>query len=177
MTLPIEAEVRYIFRGPGVGDWIWNSGGSVSGRPERYDFQIKARSADNLGAYSLMECTMPAGSAGPNFHVHTASEEAWYVLDGALTIMVEDDEFVAEPGSYFLVPRGREHTFHTYGTEACRFLLIFSPGRDMLWETLNNLRRAQPEGELDPDLLEAIFRQHREITPAEQNARRTRSKW
>jgi mannose-6-phosphate isomerase-like protein (cupin superfamily) len=177
MSVPADANVRFVFRGPGEGDWVWNIGGARSGRPERYDFLIKARSADNLSAYSLMECTMQAGAAGPNFHVHTASEEAWYVLDGAITVMIEDEEFVAEAGSYVLVPRGREHSFHTHGEKECRFLLIFSPGRDVLWETMSNLRKAQPEGELDRNLLETILKQHGEITPWEQDARRTRSKW
>jgi len=60
------------------------------------------------GAFTLAEFT---GGPGPWTvpHIHQAMEESFYVLDGAFTFAVGEQEIAAGPGAYVLVPRGTRH--------------------------------------------------------------------
>jgi quercetin dioxygenase-like cupin family protein len=83
-------------------------------------------SADTGGAYSLMEATLRPGDEPPP-HVHTAEDEAYYILDGSVTFSCGETISAAEPGSLVFLPRGLQHAF-TVHAEAARALVIISPG-------------------------------------------------
>lgn len=108
------------FVGPGAGDALGNP---VGGQIVR-----KASDEDTAGAYALFENTMPAGSPGPLPHIHRRHDEAFYVLEGALTVRVGARTISAPAGSFVLVPRGVVHQPANPNPQAARFLLIFSPG-------------------------------------------------
>lgn len=44
-------------------------------------------------------------------HIHREDDEAWYVLRGKLGFQLDDEEFVAGPGSAVLARRGTAHTY------------------------------------------------------------------
>ena len=101
------------------------------GEGERYsppghpDVALKAGASATLGAYSLLEFTV-AGN-GPPMHVHHDAEEAFYVLDGEITIRIGADSIQAIAGSFVLIPRETPHTFDNAGERPSRMLTIFSP--------------------------------------------------
>jgi mannose-6-phosphate isomerase-like protein (cupin superfamily) len=60
-------------------------------------------------------------------HVHDDEDDAFYVLEGRLTFLFGDEEVVAPPGTFVLVPPGVEHGFRNDGHEAVRMLNIHAP--------------------------------------------------
>ena len=74
---------------------------------------FKARADDTGGAFSLMEREMPAGGRMPPPHRH-AGPESFYVLDGALEFLIDDELAQARPGWFVLVPEGVAHTSETH---------------------------------------------------------------
>ena len=101
------------------------------GEGERYsppghpDVVLKAGPAATLGAYSLLEFTVVGN--GPAMHVHHDAEEAFYVLDGEITIRMGADSIQAIAGSFVLIPRETPHTFDNASDHPSRMLTIFSP--------------------------------------------------
>ena len=107
-----------LFVGPNDGTVLMNP---IGGR-----MVIKAF-AQETGGYSLHENILPAGSPGPLPHIHHHHEEAFYVLEGELTMRVGARTITAPPGSFLVVPRGVVHQPSNPGTTPTRVLLIFSP--------------------------------------------------
>jgi mannose-6-phosphate isomerase-like protein (cupin superfamily) len=52
----------------------------------------------------------------------------FYVLDGTLTVQVEDELLEAPPGSFLCVPPGTRHTFANRCDDPVRFLNFNTPG-------------------------------------------------
>ena len=114
----MTTEDRSLFVGPSDGTVLMNP---IGGR-----MVIKA-SAQETGGYSLHENILPAGSPGPLPHIHHNHEEAFYVLEGELTMRVGTRTITAQSGSFLVVPRGVVHQPSNPGTQPTRVLLIFSP--------------------------------------------------
>ena len=89
---------------------------------------IKAWSNDTNGAYGLFLVTSEPGFKGPPPHIHHKTEDAFYMLEGELTVYVGDQIIHATPGTFVLVPRGTVHTFSNLGDRPAKSLGIFSPG-------------------------------------------------
>jgi quercetin dioxygenase-like cupin family protein len=128
-------------------------------------FIAKVGAAQTHGAYSVFESMLPPGLPGPAPHVHTA-EGAWYVIQGTLKFVVDADEFIAEAGSFVLVPRGVRHSFSNVGNEPAKHLTIFSPPRDALWTAIGELRTAAGNGSLNTEELIALYQKHGEALGA-----------
>lgn len=88
---------------------------------------VKAPGKATGGMYSLHEETIQPGDDGPPVHTHVDQEEAFYVLEGELTLVVGDDIFEAGPGTFALVPAGWRHGFANRSNQVARVLGIFSP--------------------------------------------------
>lgn len=87
-------------------------------------------SEQTRGQYSLMEQLMPA-AAGPPPHVHDHGDEVFYVLDGELTLQLNDQVVIGTPGQLVRVPAGTTHAFVVTSTTA-RVLNFYVPaGLDM----------------------------------------------
>ena len=108
-----------IFVGPQDGNNLSNP---IGGR-----MVVKVRDEDTAGAYSIHDNTIPPGSPGPRPHLHRHHEEAFYVLEGALTVRVGTRTIEAPAGSFVAVPRGVVHQPSNPGAEPTRVLLVFSP--------------------------------------------------
>src|SRR5689334_16296665 len=109
-----------------VGLFVGPSDGNVLMNPIGGRMVIKASDRDT-GGYSLHENVLPAGSPGPLPHIHHNHEEAFYVLEGELTMRMGARTIVAPPGSFVVVPRGVVHQPSNQGAQPTRVLLIFSP--------------------------------------------------
>ena len=88
---------------------------------------VKAAEAETRGAYAVRENTVPAGFGGVPFHRHREAEEAFYVLEGELTVFTEARTLAAPAGAFVLVPRGTVHSIANRGAVPVRWLTLISP--------------------------------------------------
>jgi quercetin dioxygenase-like cupin family protein len=79
------------------------------------------------GAYSLIHLTAPPQLETP-YHLHHAEDEAFYVLDGELTVIRDGEKIVAGPGSYIFLPRGVPHGFRSSSDKDSQVLVHVIPG-------------------------------------------------
>src|SRR5207248_2070467 len=94
---------------------------------DKQTMEIRLRSADTGGAWSLVESIMPAHTQGPPLHINTQEEETLYVLEGALLFQLGERQVEATAGSVVYIPRGSVHTFGNPYSEPARILGIISP--------------------------------------------------
>lgn len=127
--------------------------------------RLKAGAADTGGAYSLWESITHPGE-GPGPHIHHSHEEAFYILDGELEMLLSGRTFAVAAGAFILVPRGTVHGFSNHGSRPARLLTIFSPPMDQYRAALTDLVQSLPEGssrrplDLDPIVLAELERRH-----------------
>jgi len=62
-------------------------------------------------------------------HVHGDEDDAFYILEGQMTFFFgdEDEEAVAPPGTFVLVPPGVRHGFRNPGPGPVRMLNVHAP--------------------------------------------------
>jgi mannose-6-phosphate isomerase-like protein (cupin superfamily) len=135
--------------GPGEGQ-AYQARGSV--------MVFKALAASSGGDFSLMERTLPPGGRRPPPHRHTNCSEAYFVLDGLVTVTVEQDDLAVGPEGFVLVPRGTAHTFGNGSDRAARLLVIHAPAMDAYFAQLHELWNcAEPPSRDDERALMARF--------------------
>ena len=88
---------------------------------------IKAGRAETGGALSLVEQLIPAGFESP-WHVHHDEDESFYIIDGQVTVVVEDRVVTLGAGDYAFGPRGIAHGFRVTGAGDARLLLMTTGG-------------------------------------------------
>ncbi len=88
--------------------------------------KVLLRSEQSGGTVSIIETTMPAGAPGPPLHSH-AFDEAFYILEGELTLQLGNQLTVANAGRLTFAPRGVPHTLANQGEKPARYLLILIP--------------------------------------------------
>jgi quercetin dioxygenase-like cupin family protein len=86
-----------------------------------------ASSGDTNGAWSLVELTEMPGYK-TNLHRHNHTDEAFYVLEGVLTVRIDTTVSEYPAGSYVLIPRGTPHAQGNGGKVPVRILLAMTPG-------------------------------------------------
>jgi mannose-6-phosphate isomerase-like protein (cupin superfamily) len=100
---------------------------------------FKALADQDDGDFSLMERTLPPGGRRPPPHRHTNCSEAYFVLDGLVTVTVEGEDLAVGPEGFVLVPRGTAHTFGNGAAEPARLLVIHAPAMDGYFAGLHEL--------------------------------------
>jgi quercetin dioxygenase-like cupin family protein len=111
--------------GEGLADVWW-----MTGR-----ITVKAGPDETGNAFSQFEVDDPRGSAPP-LHVHHHEDEAFYVLDGEITVLVGDERLDLRAGDYCFAPRGIRHTW-IVRSERARMLVTISPsGTEQLFVSL-----------------------------------------
>jgi mannose-6-phosphate isomerase-like protein (cupin superfamily) len=109
----VSASERVVVVPPGEGHRVGN-------------VEFLARSADTP-RFNLALITIQPHREGPPPHAHVAEDDSFYILEGELTFLVDDDELVAGPGTFVLVPPGVTHTFANRSDEVLRFLNVHAP--------------------------------------------------
>jgi mannose-6-phosphate isomerase-like protein (cupin superfamily) len=71
--------------------------------------------------------TMAPRAHGPEMHVHSEEDDAFYILDGELTFELEEGDVAAPTGTFVLVPPGVSHTFRNALDRPTRVLNIHAP--------------------------------------------------
>jgi quercetin dioxygenase-like cupin family protein len=87
---------------------------------------IKATAEDTGGQLSIVEMTEPPGVEAP-LHVHHREDEAFFILEGSVTLHVGEETIEAKAGDYAMGPRDIPHRY-TVGPDGCRMLFICTPG-------------------------------------------------
>jgi len=77
--------------------------------------------------FNLSIITIQARREGPPIHQHAAEDDSFLMLDGELTFIVDDEEVVAGPGTFVLVPPEVPHTFANRSDEPARFVNVHAP--------------------------------------------------
>ena len=98
------------------GEHLWSLGGH---------FTTKLSGEQSDGGFALVEA-IAFRSTEPPLHIHTREDEAWYVLDGQMTLYVGDESFVVPSGTFAFAPRGQAHAF-TVDIEPTRVLVFATP--------------------------------------------------
>jgi mannose-6-phosphate isomerase-like protein (cupin superfamily) len=102
--------------------------GRGTGRPTRVDLpdtSFKALTTDTGGAYTFGEHELVHEFP---LHVHDREDEAVYMLQGRVGIVVGEDSFLLEPGDFVFMPRGVAHSITGASDPPVRFLFISTPG-------------------------------------------------
>lgn len=111
--------------GEGLADVWWKTG----------RITVKAGPGETGNAFSQFEVDDPQGS-GPPLHVHHKEDEAFYILEGEVTMFVGGERIDLEAGDYCFGPRGVPHAY-LVRSERARMLVTISPsGSEQLFVSL-----------------------------------------
>jgi quercetin dioxygenase-like cupin family protein len=91
----------------------------------------------------------------PPAHRHANCSEAFFVLEGTITVELEGAAVAAGPGDFVRVSRGQAHTFGSAGDTLARLLVLHAPARDAYFKKLHELWSAEepPSPEQERDLM------------------------
>ena len=107
-------------RASGEGEQRWFCGGG------RHTWL--ATEEETGGAFLLFEFVGEQGKVTP-VHVHPASDETFYVLDGEILLDLDGERRALAPGGVVVIPRGAPHAF-TVTSPTARLLTLQTPGVD-----------------------------------------------
>ena len=79
------------------------------------------------GTYSMFEWTLPPGE-GMVTHRHKLESEQLYLLEGSLTVRLEQQLHTLEGGQSLFIPQGAVHAYQNTGSAPARLLAVISPG-------------------------------------------------
>ena len=121
---------------------------------------FKATGEDTGGAYSLTDSVVPSGG-GPRPHIHHREDEAFWVLEGELEVMVGESTFKASAGSFVHLPKDIPHSYENIGLGPARFITLIVPaGLERFFEEVgkpgSDVSSPPPFGEEDIDKVLAI---------------------
>jgi quercetin dioxygenase-like cupin family protein len=88
--------------------------------------EIKATAAQTSGQFTLVEVSCAPGYQGVR-HVHHREDEAFWILEGDVTLDIGGTVIEATSGDYAFGPRDIPHSF-SVGDKGCRMLFILTPG-------------------------------------------------
>jgi quercetin dioxygenase-like cupin family protein len=97
---------------------------------------FKATAATTGGRFSLMDRTVPPHGRPPAAHRHPLTVEAFLVLEGALTFIIDGQRTSVAAGGCVILSEGEAHTFVNEGDLPARTLIIHAPALDPYFEDL-----------------------------------------
>jgi quercetin dioxygenase-like cupin family protein len=106
---------------------------------------LKVRRRDGA-PFGLLEVRLPVGGETP-FHRHHDEDEAFYILEGRLSVVLEGGRKVeGVPGTYVHIPKGVAHGFRVH--EALKMLVLCAS--DGFVEFVTEAGEPAPRRELPP---------------------------
>ena len=103
--------------GPDDGEHVWFLATRMT---------IKATAQTTAGALGVVEWRAAPGFSPP-LHIHHGEDEAFWLLEGSMTVLCDGQLFEASTGSFIWLPRGRPHTFRVEGDTPVHGLLLSTP--------------------------------------------------
>jgi mannose-6-phosphate isomerase-like protein (cupin superfamily) len=138
-----------------------SAGTSYWGPGDLYTFLVTGE--ESGGAYFSMLAVVPP-NGGPPLHIHRHEDETFYVLEGAPTFWLGDEQIVAGPGDFVNVPKGVRHCFRNLSAEPVRMILTFTPsGIEKFFE--ETLERASDLSQPCPDNLDEVGARYAAAAP------------
>ncbi|WP_204140377.1 cupin domain-containing protein [Halomicronema sp. CCY15110] len=127
MSLPLILE-------PGAGK-------TVQIRSSRCTFKVTGE--ETHGHFGLFEFEMPPETGGASPHIHKELTEIFYVVEGDMELVLDQETISASPGTLMRVPENRRHGFSNPGKTAAKLLIMFCPAdaREQYFEGLAELTR------------------------------------
>jgi len=119
-----------------------------------------ADEASSGGSYCMFEQIMPNGFAAP-LHLHEATDEVIFVLEGDLDVLLGDRVESVPANSLVFIPRGTAHAVHVNG-ETAKLLNIYTPAgmeRLVATEGQRTESRTLPPANWTPTKMAADHRQ------------------
>ncbi len=89
---------------------------------------LLADAPETGGAVTINRATLAVGSPGAPAHSHARAAESFFVLDGELEVLVDQEIVLLNKGDYLLVPPGVTHAFAPPHGKAADVLVVFTPG-------------------------------------------------
>ncbi len=96
---------------------------------------------------------------GPPLHVHEEQDDTFFVLEGVLTVQVDDELFEIGPGDFATVPPGVPHTFDNVDKDQppVKAVNLMTPGGiDEQFRAMALLQKAGG----DPDAMAELRKKH-----------------
>jgi mannose-6-phosphate isomerase-like protein (cupin superfamily) len=78
--------------------------------------------------YSVSIWWVDPKQPGPGAHSHPANEELFYVIEGTMTFLIDDQHIDAPAGTFLRIPAGVTHDFENRTTRRAGALNVFIPG-------------------------------------------------
>ena len=128
-----------VTEGVAAPDGVAATDGVIIPGPTGQQMIVKVSGAASRGAYSLIEYSHRPGAPGPPPHVHRQHEEAFFVLEGELTLAVGPDVVTVGAGQTAVVPRGQVHQPSNRSDRPARFVFLSSPPMDEFFAELARL--------------------------------------
>jgi quercetin dioxygenase-like cupin family protein len=88
--------------------------------------KVLVRSEQSSGRVGIVESVMPAGATGPPLHKHDF-DEAFYVIEGELTFLLDGELVQVGAGGFAFAPGGVPHTLTNRGSRDARYVLVCTP--------------------------------------------------
>ncbi|MFF8679327.1 cupin domain-containing protein [Streptomyces sp. NPDC015237] len=109
---------------------------------------LLADSHPAAGGFTSYRSTFARGAAGAPAHFHTRASELFFVISGALQVLVGEEVTVLSEGDFLAVPPHTPHAFAAAPGCEADVLFVFTPGMDR-FDYLRLLGRVM-RGEADP---------------------------
>jgi mannose-6-phosphate isomerase-like protein (cupin superfamily) len=136
---------------------VWQPGDGIQAELWKLHSTTKAGREATEGAFTFAECVAQAGMDTRPLHHHTEIE-AFYVLEGTLTVHLEDRDVTLPPGGFAMVPSHVRHAFSN-GTAPTKFLVLYTPGGfEAFWQDMQTL--AQSGLPRTPERVQPLWMKH-----------------
>ena len=119
---------------------------------------FKLTGKDTHGHFGLFEYILQPETEGPSPHIHKQMTEIFYVVEGELELILNQDKIIAPAGTLMSVPENTPHGFSNPSQQKAKFLIMFCPAdsREQYFIGLAELRKngRQPSREELLDLMQ-----------------------
>ena len=95
------------------------------GAPGRFA-ALKLLGHETNESIMMFEETLPAGTKSL-FHLHRASDEVAWVIEGEIAFKIGDEVSVGGPGTCAFFPRNVPHAWKNSGSDTGRVLFLYTP--------------------------------------------------
>jgi mannose-6-phosphate isomerase-like protein (cupin superfamily) len=104
-------------------------------------FKLVQSARDSKGERVEFEITLPPGAPSPPPHFHPRQTEKWHVIEGTLSVLVDEDWRELRAGESVTIPPGHVHTLRNRSSGAVRVRDVHVPAGDFqeYIETLHRL--------------------------------------